>query len=236
MLNIVCRTVARFAALYVDDGAKRALVGAAAAGVETSAGAKRALDISLREERHRHALHARQVFHVIVYRREASRGHVSNYRFETLLGFTSEYSDTHVPANVEIHCAAIQHRQASRYMKASDGHSNPSCPERTGDVEGAGILIRLNADKGNTPEIVVASAARQERRDVDACIRLVDDLDININVWPEHPPFGAFGCNAVHSRQRIRVQHCATPPAHHSVVIEVRRLDEDKLKASPRSN
>jgi hypothetical protein len=122
MLNIVCRTVARFAALYVDDGAKRALVGAAAAGVETSAGAKRAHNISLREERHRHALHARQVFHIIVYRREASRGHVGNYGFETPLGFTGEYGDTHVVANVEIHCAAIQHRQASRYMQTSDGH------------------------------------------------------------------------------------------------------------------
>jgi hypothetical protein len=26
-------------------------------------------------------------------------------------------------ANVEIHFAAIQHRQASRYMQTSDGHS-----------------------------------------------------------------------------------------------------------------
>jgi hypothetical protein len=42
-------------------------------------------------------------------------------------------------------------------MKTSDGHSDPSCSEGTGDVEGAGILIRLNANKGNTPEIVVAS-------------------------------------------------------------------------------
>jgi hypothetical protein len=91
----------------------------------------------------------------------------------------------------------------------------------------------LNADKGNTSEIVVASVAGQERRDVDACIGLVEDLDININVRPEHPPFGTIGCNAVHSRQRIRGRHGAPPPDHISVVIVVRRLDEDELKASP---
>jgi hypothetical protein len=66
-------------------------------------------------------------------------------------------------------------------------------------------LIRLNVDKGNTPEIVVASVAGLERRDVG----LVDNLDINTNVRPEYPPFGAIGCNAVHSRRRILGRHGA---------------------------
>ena len=48
MLDVVRRAVARLAALHVDDGAERALIGAAAAGVEAGAEAERARDISLR--------------------------------------------------------------------------------------------------------------------------------------------------------------------------------------------
>jgi len=57
------------------------------------------------------------------------------------LGLAGEYGDPHVTASVEVHRVPIQHRKASRHMKASNGHSNSSCPERTCDIEGARILI-----------------------------------------------------------------------------------------------
>ena len=61
-------------------------------------------------------------------------------------------------------------------MEASHGHGNSGCPERTCDVEGARILVRLNADERDTSEIAVAPKAGNQRRDVDARVGLVDDL------------------------------------------------------------
>jgi len=79
----------------------------------------------------------------------------------------------------------------------------------------------------------VASVARQERRDVDACIRLVDDLDININVWPEHPrsaQSAAMPYTAASEFEGVMARH------HGSRIrrLVVRRLNQDELKASPR--
>ena len=41
-------------------------------------------------------------------------------------------------------------------MEASHGDGESCGPERSCDVEGAGILVRLNADERNKPEIAVA--------------------------------------------------------------------------------
>ena len=55
-LDVVGRAAAGFASLHVDDGAERALVGAAAAGVEGRVVARRALDVLLQQERRRRSL------------------------------------------------------------------------------------------------------------------------------------------------------------------------------------
>jgi hypothetical protein len=49
----------------------------------------------------------------------------------------------------------------------------------------------------------VTSEARPERRDVDACVGFVDDLDVDINIGTQYPPFGAIRRDAVNSGQRI---------------------------------
>ena len=74
---------------------------------------------------------------------------------------------------------AIQHRQASRHVEASNGHGNPGCSERTGDVEGPGILIGLDANKRDKSKPVVTSKAGKQRRDIHARVRLVDDFDVD---------------------------------------------------------
>ena len=56
LLHILSRAIPRLATLHIDDGAERALVGAAAAGVETGAQAERAFDVPLGEKRHGRAL------------------------------------------------------------------------------------------------------------------------------------------------------------------------------------
>jgi hypothetical protein len=64
-------------------------------------------------------------------------------------------------------------------------------------------LVRLNADERDASEFAVTSEAREKRWDVDACVRFVDDLDVNINVRTQHTPFCAIRGDAVNGGQRI---------------------------------
>src|SRR6202044_3391965 len=66
MLHVIGGTIARFAALHVDDRAERALVRTAAASVKTRAQPEGARNISLWKERHGRTLHSRQVLHEVV--------------------------------------------------------------------------------------------------------------------------------------------------------------------------
>ncbi len=59
VLDVVGRAAARFATLHVDDGAERALVGTAAAGIEGRVIAGGALDMLAQQERRRRTLDRR---------------------------------------------------------------------------------------------------------------------------------------------------------------------------------
>ena len=82
-------------------------------------------------------------------------------------------------------------------MEASDGDGNSSCPERSCNVEGPGILVRLNAHQRNNPEIAATLKSGEQGWHVDAGICLVDRLDIDNNVRPKNPPLCGIGCNSV---------------------------------------
>jgi len=235
VLHVIRRAVARLAALHVDDCAERALVRAASARVETRAEAERPCHIPFREERHGRPLQTRQVLHEVVHRCEPTLGRIAQHHVEPALGLTREHGDAHVPTSVEIDRPSLQHRQASRHVEASDGDGNPSLPERSCDVEGARILVGLNADERNKPKSAVTPKASEQRRHVDAHVCLVDHLDVDGDVRPKDLPLGAIGRDAVHSRKRIRGDQRAPPADHVSVVVVVRRLDQDELEAPVRS-
>src|SRR6185437_5172440 len=86
LLDVVGRAAARLAALHVDDGAERALVGAAAAGVEARLGAAGALDALARQKRDWRAFETGKVVHVIVERLERAGIGVAQYLVEAALG------------------------------------------------------------------------------------------------------------------------------------------------------
>ncbi len=110
-------------------------------------------------------------------------------------------------------------------MEASDSDGDPSFAERSRDVESAGILVRLNADERNDPEIAITTKAGEESRHVDARIRLVDRLDVDGDVRSKNLPLRAIGRNSVKGGERIRGNHRAPPTDHVSVVVVVRRLN-----------
>src|SRR3954468_8386400 len=75
-LHIVCRTIARFTALHVDDRAEGALVRAPTACVKTRTDPDRTADMALRKEGHRRSLHRRQVLREVVKGRKLTCGSV----------------------------------------------------------------------------------------------------------------------------------------------------------------
>jgi hypothetical protein len=122
---------------------------------------------------------------------------VTQHHVEPALGFPRKHGDTHVPACVEIDCAPVQHRQASRYVEASHGNANPGGPEWPRNVERAWILVRLYADKRHTSEIAVAPEAGKQRGYVNTRVRFVDHFDFDGDVRPEDLPRRAIGRNAI---------------------------------------
>ena len=150
MLDVVGRAEARLASLHVDDGAERALIRAAAAGVEAGAQAERARDVSLGQERRRRSFDLRQVLHEVVERRQPAGGGIAQHRFEPALGLAGEDGDAHLAAGVEIDRVAVEHRQATRHVEAAD--QRQGCRRR-----GTAARCRGRADIGST-------ARRRERR------------------------------------------------------------------------
>jgi hypothetical protein len=83
-------------------------------------------------------------------------------------------------------------------VEATHGDRDPGLSERPRNVEGTRILIRLNADERNEPEIAVTPKAGEQRRHIDPCVRFVDGLDVDGDVQPEDLPLDAIGRNTVY--------------------------------------
>ena len=114
---------------------------------------------------------------------------------------------------------AVKHRQAAGDVEAAHGDLHARRPEGPGDVERARILVRLHADQSDKPEIAVLAQGREQRRHVDAGIGLVEDRDVDGDVWPERFPLGAIDGDPVDRRQRVGGDHRAPPADHITVVV-----------------
>src|SRR5215831_16518187 len=233
MLYVIRGAEARLTPLHVDNGAERALIGTAAACIEARTQPKSPLDVLLGKERHRRALDVWQVPHEIIERHKTSGCSVLQYQFEAALGFTGEHRNAHVPACVEIDGAAVKHRHTAGHVKSSDCDRDASSAERACYIEGARILVRLDANECKQPKIAVTAKPLDQFGHVDARMRLVNCLDVDRNVRPENLALCAIGCDAVDGGQRIRRNHCAPPAYHVAIVVIVRWLDQNELEASP---
>ncbi len=93
-LEIVRRAEPALAALHVDDGAERALVGAAAAEIDARQRAGGAAHVLARKERRRLTVQRRQLVHVVVERLERAVPGVAQHLVEpSLLGLAGEERD-----------------------------------------------------------------------------------------------------------------------------------------------
>ena len=95
----------------------------------------------------------------------------------------------------------VQHGQAPRNVEAAHGDGNASLAERPRDIEGTGILVRLNADQPDHAEIAVPTKTVKKGGHVDTGVRLVDHRDVDGDALTEDLALGAVCCDAVHRGQ-----------------------------------
>ena len=148
LLQIVGRAEAALAALHVDDGAERALIGAAAAEIDAGQRAGRAAHMLARQDRRRLALERRQVVHVVVERRQLAGPGVAQHRVEpAFLGLAGEERDAERLRLAHLRRHLRQHREAAGDVEAADGDRQPGGEERPRQVDRARELVGLHADQ-----------------------------------------------------------------------------------------
>jgi hypothetical protein len=186
----------------------------------------------LGKERHRRAFDVPQIPHEIVEWHKTSGCGILQQQLKTTLGFTVEHRNVYVPASIEIDGVAIKHRQTAGPVESSDYNRDASGAERAGDIEGARILVRLDADERKQPKTAVTAKMLEQFGDVNARMGLVNCLDVDYDVRPENSALCAIGFDAVDGGQGIRRSNCVPPAYHVTIVVIMRWLHENELEVS----
>src|SRR5215207_4799508 len=115
-------------------------------------------------------------------------------------------------------------------MEAADDDREAGGTKWPGDVHGTRKLVRLHANKPDHAEAAVARQLRDDSLQIDARVGLVDRRDVDGDVGPEHLPLRGINREAVNGRERVRWHSRAQPLNDVTVVVVMRRLDQDELK------
>src|SRR5947209_7459514 len=114
-------------------------------------------------------------------------------------------------------------------MKAAYDDLNIRCPKLAREVECAGKLIGLDPDQSHKTGARCADRV-DDLFDPDNGVALVDYLDLDVYVRAEHLRGLAVGEEAVHAGEAIGRNERSPPLDHVTVVVIMRRLDQDHLE------
>ena len=117
-------------------------------------------------------------------------------------------------------------------MKAANDDGDAGLAERPRDIERARILVGLHADQPDHAEAIGLAEPAQELWDVDAGVGLVDDIDLDVDIRPEHLALGAIERHAVQRGERVGRDQPAPPANDIAVVMVMRRLDQHDMEAT----
>ena len=234
LLDVVGRAAARHAALHIDDGAERALIGTAAAGIETGDAADGALRALQRHQRNRRALDVRQVVHEIVERLQRAGGRIAQHLLEPAFGLAGEQRQAHGLGAVEIGIDAVQHRQSCR---TRGSRRSPTAMPRSRSGRA------ISSARGNwfdctptsitmpAPAASISRAIRSGRMRVLVSSKAWMSM---VDVVTEDAALGAVLGESEERRQRVGRDRRAKPLNDVSVFIVMRRLDENETESPAR--
>ena len=226
LLDVVGRAPARDAALHVDDRAERALIGAAAAGIERRIGAGDAVDHIVGEVGDRLAGKVRQILHVIVDRLRGAGPDFLEQRLVTaVLRLAGEDRAADVDGLLDVRRDRLQHRKAAGDMEAADRDGDARRAEAPRDMHGARKLVRLDADEAKKRAVRRLHVA-DELVDRDEHVRLVEGLVFDLDILAEHLAARAVAGQRVEAAERIGGDAGCPPLDDVAVGIVARRLDQ----------
>ena len=204
-LEIVGAAEAALAALDIDDGAERALEGAATAEVEARLAALIARQGLGRQARRRRALDARQVVHVVVERLQRAVPGVQQDLVEpAFLGLTGEDRDAHVHGRLDLGRYDRQHRQAAGGVEAAHRHRQTRCNEVAGEVDGVRELVGLDADQADQGLAAAALDVGDDPIGPHARICLIVRPEDDIHIGSKDLPSPAVFAQPIERGQRVR--------------------------------
>ncbi len=151
-------------------------------------------------ERHRRALDAGQVVHVVVERLQPAGDGVPEHLLDPPLEFTRKQADAHLLGAAEIGILAVQHRYDAGNMKAANGDLYACCEQGAGDVERARELIGLHPDQHHQATVGAADLLR-DGADVHLGIGLVDGMDVEVPPRPHGLTVDGIAYQSVDRRQ-----------------------------------
>ncbi len=156
LLDVVGRAAARLAALDIDDGAERALIRAAAAGVEAGhAPAVRCTRSAAAAGSARPD--ARQIVHEVVERLERARGGIAQH-LSSRPSASPANSETPIAlARVDVGVVAVEHARRAGDVEAAD--ARPGCRARA-----AAARCRARAETGSTARRPASPCRRRRPR------------------------------------------------------------------------
>jgi hypothetical protein len=122
-----------------------------------------------------------------------------------------------------------QHGQHAADMEPADDHGKPGRAELAGDIDRARELVGLHAHQAHK-----AAAGRVDprngARNVDDRVAFVIGFDVDLDIRAQRLLFAADRQDAAHAGQAVGGNGRAVPLDHVTLVVVVRRLDQDDLE------
>ena len=116
-------------------------------------------------------------------------------------------------------------------MEAANHHLHAGRTQRPRNVDGAGEFVRLRADDADQPLPAILGNAARDLARAHTGIGLVHGHDVDRQIGAEQLPLGRAEGKAIDRGERVR-RHGRAQPLHDiAVIVVVRRLDQDELKA-----
>src|SRR5579864_672588 len=235
LLDVVGGAAAGFPALDVDDGAEGAEEGAAPAGVETGDLSAGALDAGGGKHGEGGAGERRQIVHEIVDGLEPAVPGVEEDGVEAAFGFAGEQQNAEIQGFLQFGRDGGEHGEAAGDVESADGDLDVRGAQLAGKIEGAGILIRLDADQGDQRSGAFFFKLSQSAGDfihAKAGVGFITGGDVDFDVVAQQAARFRIQGEAVHDGEGIRGDGGAKPLNQVAIVVVVGGFDEDQLKSS----
>jgi hypothetical protein len=188
LLNVVRVAEAGLAPLDIDDGAKAAQKGAAAAGIEGARhGGITARHLG-RQIGQGLTLEPGQLGHEVVDGLQAPLMCRAQQVREVLLRLAGEEGDAQIQRLLQLPGQVREHGQTAADMKTADRHLQARLAEAARQVQGAGVLVGLDPHQADQPLPAAGLEAADDPRHRHHGVGLVIGLDADLHLLAEHPP------------------------------------------------